>query len=127
MSNFDRLKQLDSKVFWESIESLRNGLSKYIDYPAWLDSDDADLTHFLRSDEKILVYPSEAEIANFVNETKLINGSCSDLDIAYFKHQHKSEYSVLGHEVIFGHDYVIVADLKTMSIKKIPVEFTAVS
>lgn len=127
MSNLDKLKQLDSKAFWEQIVSLRNGLSEYIDYPAWLDSDDADLTHFLKSNERIVVYPTEAEITSFVNETKLINGSCSDSDIEYYKDQHKMELFVLEHEIIYGRDYITVADLQTMSIKKIPVEFTAVS
>ncbi len=64
MTNKERLCMLPSGEFYIQVKKIvNNQLSKYIDYEKYFDSEDEDIGHFIRYQEKCTLRPSEAEIA----------------------------------------------------------------
>ena len=112
MNNFDKIKSLGSDEFWkEMVRLVKHNLSEYIDYTAWLESEDENLEHFLKSDEIIEVYPSEAELIALHNEHNVkfnTKERLSDTEIEAYRQQNKKEYLYLGKTKMFGTPYVTI-------------------
>ncbi len=110
MTNFDALKQLSPEEFWQKVQKLnKQNLSEYIDYVAWLKSEDTNLEHFICSNEVIEVYPSEAELIAMQNEHNIRFSSkekLTDTEIEIYRQQNKKEHIYLGKTQIFGEPYV---------------------
>ena len=117
---------MDPEKFWEEVKKLNsNRLSQYIDYVAYLNSEDGKLEDFLKTDEMIEVFPSEAEIVSYHNEKNLkfsINERISDAEKAIYRLQHKKCLPFLGDTQILGMNYVIVAE--NGGICKVPESMT---
>ena len=59
MTNREKLSGLNTADFWSEInELLKNPAEDYIDYVKYLDSEDSDITHFIRNQGECLVSPS---------------------------------------------------------------------
>ena len=72
MTNREKLSGLNTADFWTEInELLKNPAEDYIDYVKYLDSEDSDITHFIRNQGECLVAPSQAErIAAYISEAE---------------------------------------------------------
>lgn len=71
MTNREKLSGLSTAEFWEEINSLlEHQAEDYIDYVKYLDSEDPDISHFIRNQGECLVSPSQAEkiAAHFVGK-----------------------------------------------------------
>lgn len=112
MTNFERLKALLPDEFWQKVNALvKHGLAEHIDYIAWLNSEDEELEHFIRSNEVVEVYPSEAELISLQNEHNIkynTREKLSDTEIEAYKQQNKKEYIFLGKTQMFGNPYVTI-------------------
>ena len=122
MTNLERLKQMDAEDFWKSVMRLRNNrLSEYIDYVAYLNSESDNIGDFVKYEEVIEVYPSEADIISYQNERNLAlstNEKLTDAEREEYRQQHKKECPYLGNEQYFGMNYSIV--IMNGEIWKIP-------
>lgn len=71
MTNREKLSGLSTAEFWEEINSLlEHQAEDYIDYVKYLDSEDPDITHFIRNQGECIVSPSQTEkiAAHFVGK-----------------------------------------------------------
>ena len=62
MTNREKLTELKTVDFWKEINKLlAHQAEDYIDYVKYLDSEDSDISHFIRNEGECLVAPSETE------------------------------------------------------------------
>lgn len=112
-TNFEKLKALSPEEFWREICTLQNKpLFSFTDFPAWLDSTDADLMHFVRTIGNCKVYPSEAEM--------LCAGCKTDADKGLYRQTHCREMLLLEETKLYGEPYYTVTDAQGTMIQKVP-------
>lgn len=112
-TNKDRLNKLSAVDFWKEISALHSHpFREYIDYVAYLNSADSDITHFVNSLGFCYVKPSVAHMQEALNEGK-------DIDFDWFVENCK-ECILLKYEKMYGEEYAVVADLENMKIISVP-------
>ena len=69
MTNLEKLKLLDAEEFVkETVKLYQHPAKKYIDYTAYLDSEDENILHFVRHHGECKVIESEKVFANISEE-----------------------------------------------------------
>lgn len=73
MTNREKLAELSTEDFWQEINRIsKHRATVYIDYVKYLDSEDSDITHFIKSQGKCLVRPTIAEkLAAYIAESEI--------------------------------------------------------
>lgn len=73
MTNREKLAELSTEDFWQEINRIsKHKATVYIDYVKFLDSEDSDITHFIKSQGECLVRPTTAEkVAAYIAESKI--------------------------------------------------------
>lgn len=101
-TNYQKLKALPTKEFWERVSELQSKtLRKYIDYPAWLDSTDPDISHFIKKIGTCKLYPSQAECA--------MSGYSFEPARSKYREEHARDMLVLEQKLMFSQPYFVVA------------------
>ncbi len=117
MSNLDKMKSMDNEELTSFIEkNMRSVFHKYIDYAAFLQSDDEDIMHFLIPKEQIILGPTQAELVS------ALGLAASDEEKARYIESHKKVMIKLEDCSMFGHPYVAVADMENKSYAKYPAD-----
>ena len=76
MNNLEKLKTLDAENFWNAVQKLDGStFREYVDFIAYLNSEDDNLMHFLKSKGECKVVPSEMEIINCLTHGREITES----------------------------------------------------
>lgn len=107
----------EGKDFLDDMSYLmRHPLKEYIDFEGYFNAPDGtDLQDFIRNKGKCCLKPSELEIQTAMNAGQKITDE-------WMKEHSEKEYLILDYCKVFGEDYVTVADLENMEIKKTPKE-----
>lgn len=123
MSNYERLKALDSDTFVDKIQKLFNTPFKAdIDWKAYMKGESENIHDYFFSKKKCDVLPSEAELIA-VFGTK---NPPSEEEKAKYIEEH-TEHMILLHETtLYGSTMYTVADIKNNRILKVPARFVKV-
>lgn len=116
MTNWEKIKSLPVEEVIQKFKTLfETPLKQYIDYEAYLKSEDKELKHFLKADKFCKVQPCEAEILN------VLGGNATEEQRAFYVITHSKEMPILEEKVYrFGYEYVRVADVERMQSVLIP-------
>ena len=105
MNNLEKLKTLDAENFWNAVQKLNSStVREYVDFIAYLNSEDDNLMHFLKSKGDCKVVPSEMEIINCLTHGREITESEKRIYIS----QHTKKAVVLDKMIRFGKTYLKV-------------------
>lgn len=116
MTNKERLCKLNSKDFYEQTKSiLNNPLAQYIDYEGYFDSEDKDLSHFIKNISKCQLKPSEAEVQAAQN-------AGVKTDAQWYAQKAEKEYFLLDYCQVYGSEYATLGYIEDnkMQIIKVP-------
>ena len=95
MTNREKLATLSTADFWAEINDIKDfGLAEYTDFVAFLDSDDPEISHFVKHLGECWIAPSEADIKVSQNENS--------------EPPKPRKGIVLGYRTIFEQPYVVV-------------------
>lgn len=114
MTNFDRLTQLNSvEQFWEEIEKMKSHkLAPYIDFVAYLKSEDSVIAHFIKAIGECKLLPSEAEMVT--------NGCKTEADRETYRNLHQRSAYVLEEGMMLGNPYYTVTDTEGTILWQVP-------
>jgi len=116
MTNKERLCKLNSKDFYEQTKSiLNNPLAQYIDYERYFDSEDEDISHFIKNLSKCRLNPSEAEVQAAQN-------AGIKTDAQWYAQKAEKEYLLLDLCQVYGSEYATLGYIEDnkMQIIKVP-------
>ena len=116
MTNKERLCSLNSKEFYEQTKKvINNPLAQYIDYERYFDSEDEDLSHFIKNLSKCRLNPSEAEVQATQN-------AGIKTDAQWYAQKAEKEYLLLDLCQVYGSEYATLGYIEDnkMQIIKVP-------
>jgi len=123
MTNLERLKALDAEKFWKEIEILETHHGKkYIDYIAYLNSEDNDIMHFVKHEGRCKIIPSEMEIINCCNAAAAQGRELTESEKEIYIATHSKHGLILKRTEMFGTDYAIVLALAEEKLMKVPMQ-----
>lgn len=126
MTNFERLKQLDSDEFVEQIQkTFDTPFKANIDWKAYMKGESPNVTDYIKTIGSCKVVPSEAEITAALGAFDVINESKRDLYII----QHTRIMPILDMSKpnrIYGNRMITVADIKNNRIIKVPEQYVEI-
>lgn len=104
MTNFERLTRAKSvEQFWSEVKELNeHKLSPYIDYPAFLKSEDPNLMHFVKAIGEAKLLPSETEM--------IMNHCKSEADRLLYQQLHQRSVLILEKTTMFCEPYYVVCN-----------------
>ncbi len=122
MTNLENLKLLSAYDFWNEVTNLkRHVLHEYIDYPAYLESEDANLLDFVKHEGYCKVKPSEAELIVRCNEAAAQGRAMTESEKSLYIAEHTKTMMILKRGIFrFGEPYVVVCDMENMSMMSVP-------
>ena len=105
MTNRERYEALPTGEYVLKIRELfRHQFAEHIDFDKFLDSEDEDITHFIRHHGKCRVKPSEMELKTNCNAAGVDNAL------------------LLDETTMMGTEYAVIADLENMRLIKTPMD-----
>ncbi len=115
MTNFERLKKNEStEAFWtEVVELSKHRLAPYIDFPAFLRSEDPNVLHFVKKIGRGMLLPSEAEM--------LACGCQTEASKLLYQQSHKKRVFILEDTSLYGKPYYTVCDVLGIAVEQVPV------
>lgn len=114
MNNFERLTQTKSvEDFWKEIQELNSHkLAPFIDFPAFLKSEDANLMHFVKAIGEGELLPSEAEM--------IMHNCTTENDKLLYQQMHKKSVLILEKTQICGEPHFTICNRLGMMLLKTP-------
>lgn len=123
MTNFEKLKAMDSDSFTEAMLNILNTpFRANIDWKAYMKGESEIPTDYFFSKERVKVLPSEAELISVFGRTP--KTSDESLERQEYIESHAQIMTVLHRSRIFDNEMVTVADVKNNRILKVPAKFT---
>lgn len=120
MSNFERLKSMDSDTFTKEIVSLFDTPFKaVIDWQEYMRGDSTDATDYIVSKGFCTVLPSEAEIIAALGT----DDSKDSMKRGTYNLFHSKKMPVLEEISMFGSTMYTVADIENNRILKVPARY----
>ena len=105
MTNRERNEALPTGEYVTKIRKLfQQQFAEHIDFDKFLDSEDEDITHFIRHHGKCRIKPSEMELRD--------NPNAKGIEKALF----------LNETTMMGMEYAVIADLENMRLIKTPMD-----
>lgn len=126
-TNIEKLKELPTSEFWNAIKNLAaNHFKEYIDYEAWLDSENENINDFISNEGTVVVKPSKAEITCFKNSYKLEHGKKpSEKEIEDYIASMTEEVLLLEKTSVYNKPYYTVGKPEHNRIMKVPCDCIA--
>lgn len=120
MSNFERLKAMDSDSFTEEVIKLFNTpFRSVIDWKAYMRGESQAATDYIVSKGIGIVYPTDAELIAVLG----VNGSRDKEKSTEYIRTHSKKMPVLEKTAIFDNALYTVADIENNRILKVPARF----
>lgn len=125
MTNRQRFEALSTADFIEEIRDILVRSSEYFDIEGYLDSEDTDISHFVKVIGTCMLGPSETEIVAYENEQRIAGNTVSEDDIDKYTDEHSRECYIVGETRIFTDDCYILYDIANDRIVKVPYKSSA--
>ena len=116
MTNKERLCSLNAKEFYEQTKKvINNPLAQYIDYERYFDSEDEDVSHFIKNLSKCRLNPSDAEV-------QAAQSAGIKTDAQWYAQKAEKEYLLLDLCQVYGSEYATLGYIEDnkMQIIKVP-------
>lgn len=121
MTNLESLKTLSAVDFWKEVTKLqKNPFGQYINFEQYLNSEDNDITHFLKAIGMCKVVPPEEKIKAYENSYRIMGKVLTEKDFNDYVREESKFMPLLEETCIYNMKYYTVADLNNNRILKIP-------
>lgn len=125
MTNFEKLKQLDSDTFTEKIQAIfSTPFRNVIDWKAFMKGESENPADYIESIATCKVKPSDVELTAMLGCFDVMNESKRDLYILH--HTKTMPVLEINTSNMFGRKYVTVADIDNNQILKVPAEYVEI-
>lgn len=120
MTNREYLATLNTPNFIKNVKSVVIRNSRHFDIEGYLDSEDRDISHFVKAIGTCQIKPSESEIISYKNEMRVEGKIVSEDEISKYITEHAKSGFILEKTKMFAQEYYTIYDAENDSIFKTP-------